>query len=103
MAKICANGSPPSLSLSLSLACSQLSDMGFLRFWGHRRLVDNRTGPCAFPTGSHTYSPMSHERAVKGPVRVLAGPYGSALKPTVQGSVRCLKILTGPARAVTTD
>ena len=49
-------------------------------------------------------------RALKGPVRVLMAPYGSALKTTVHGSsglrtgsVWCLESLTGPARAVTID
>ena len=53
---------------------------------------------------------MSHVRALQGSVWVLTMPYGSALKTTVRGScglhtgsVGCLEILTGPARAVTTD
>ena len=53
---------------------------------------------------------MSHVRALKGPVWVLTAPYGSALKTNVHGScglrtgsVRCLEILAGPARADTTD
>ena len=61
--------------------------------------------------GSHTgqYRHMSHVRALKNPGWVLTVPYGSALKTTVHGScgwrtgsVRCLEILTVPARAVTT-
>ena len=53
---------------------------------------------------------MSHVWAPKDPVWILTAPYGSAYKTTVHGScgprtgsVRCLEILTGPARTVTTD
>ena len=53
---------------------------------------------------------MSHVRALKGHVWVLTAPYVSAYKTTVHGScgprtgsVRCLEILTGPARTVATE
>ena len=78
-------------------ARSGKSDMGFLRFWDHRRLVDSRTGSCEFPIGSHTgHRPMGHVRALKCPVLlltalkcpvwVLTAPCGSAFKTTVHGS-----------------
>ena len=95
----------------LKVELAQLPDTGFLRFWDHRRLVDSRTGAYWFLIGSHTeHRPLSHVRALESSGWVLTAPYGSALKTIVHcscglrtGSVRCLEILTGPTRAVTTD
>ena len=72
--------------------------------------IDRRTGSCGFPIGSHTgHRHTSPVRALKCPVWDLTKPYGSAFKTTVHdpcgprtGSVRCLEILTGPARTVMT-